>query len=82
LGAREHRYRGGHDHFSVRRGDVTLPNTAPAAGAARDPWSGEGTMMGTAVTLLDRKWPRLQRDGDVLFCARTVGAATNARWMA
>jgi oxygen-dependent protoporphyrinogen oxidase len=68
--------------FSVRRGDVTLPEHGTGLLVPLGtPWSGEGTMMVTAVTLLDRKWPRLQRDGDVLLRAH-VGRSDDARWMA
>jgi len=40
---------------------------------------GEGSMMVTAVTFLDRKWPRLRRDEDVLLRAH-VGRSDDARW--
>ena len=44
-------------------------------------WSGEGTLMVTAVTLLDRKWPRLRRDTDVVLRAH-VGRIDDERWSA
>lgn len=43
------------------------------------PWSGEGSMMTTAITFLDRKWPHLRRDGDVLVRVH-VGRIDDARW--
>ncbi|HXC18625.1 MAG TPA: protoporphyrinogen oxidase [Acidimicrobiales bacterium] len=42
-------------------------------------WSGDGSMMTTAVTFLDRKWPHLRRDDDVLLRAH-VGRIDDARW--
>ncbi|MBW4077791.1 MAG: protoporphyrinogen oxidase [Acidobacteria bacterium] len=68
--------------FDVTRANITLP----AAGTGvlvplGTTWSGEGTMMVTALTFLDRKWPRLQRDEDVLFRAH-VGRIDDERWAA
>jgi len=42
-------------------------------------WSGDGSMMTTAVTFLDRKWPHLRRDDDVLVRAH-VGRIDDLRW--
>jgi len=42
-------------------------------------WSGEGTMMVTAITLLDRKWPRHVREGDVIVRAH-VGRSDDVRF--
>ena len=55
---------------AVSREDVTLP----AAGTGvlvplGSPWIDGGSMMITAITLLDRKWPRLRRDEDVILRA-------------
>lgn len=66
--------------FSVARENVTLPATGtgvlvPLATA----WSGEGSMMMTAITLLDRKWPHLVRDDDVLMRVH-VGRSDDRRW--
>jgi protoporphyrinogen/coproporphyrinogen III oxidase len=44
-------------------------------------WSGEGSMMITALTFLDRKWPRLARADDVLVRAH-VGRSDDERWAA
>jgi oxygen-dependent protoporphyrinogen oxidase len=68
--------------FSVSREQITLPSNGtgvlvPLATA----WSGEGSMMVTAITLLDRKWPRLRRDDDVLVRAH-VGRIDDDRWVA
>ena len=54
--------------FSIARRAVALPAhgtgvLVPLATA----WSGEGSMMTTAVTFLDRKWPHLRREDDVLL---------------
>jgi len=42
-------------------------------------WSGEGSMMVTALTFLDRKWPHLRLDDDVLLRAH-VGRIDDLRW--
>jgi oxygen-dependent protoporphyrinogen oxidase len=66
--------------FSIPREAVTLPARGtgilvPLATA----WSGDGSMMTTAVTFLDRKWPRLRREDDVLLRVH-VGRIDDARW--
>ncbi len=43
-------------------------------------WRGEGTMMVTAITLLDRKWPGRAREADVVLRAH-VGRIDDLRWM-
>jgi oxygen-dependent protoporphyrinogen oxidase len=68
--------------FAIARSDVTLTESGtgilvPLA----TPWSGEGTLMITAVTLLDRKWPRLRREDDVILRAH-VGRIDDDRWAA
>jgi oxygen-dependent protoporphyrinogen oxidase len=66
--------------FSVPRANVTLP--ARGTGILvplGTPWAGEGSMMVTAVTFLDRKWPRLRSDKDVLLRAH-VGRSDDSRW--
>jgi protoporphyrinogen/coproporphyrinogen III oxidase len=66
--------------FSIPRANVTLP---PHGTGVLVPlgtrWSGEGSLMVTAVTFLDRKWPHLRRDDDVLLRAH-VGRSDDARW--
>jgi len=42
-------------------------------------WSGDGSMLTTAVTFLDRKWPHLRRADDVLVRAH-VGRIDDLRW--
>ena len=42
-------------------------------------WHGEGSMMVTAVTLLDRKWPGRAREEDVVLRAH-VGRSDDTRW--
>ena len=68
--------------FSVARDDIVLP---PRGTGVLVPlgtqWSGMGTMMTTAITLLDRKWPHLRRGDDVLLRAH-VGRIDDVRWTA
>jgi oxygen-dependent protoporphyrinogen oxidase len=66
--------------FSVPHHAISLPATGtgvlvPLATS----WSGEGSMMVTALTFLDRKWPHLRRDDDVLLRAH-VGRIDDERW--
>jgi oxygen-dependent protoporphyrinogen oxidase len=66
--------------FSVARDAITL--TASGTGILiplGTTWSGDGSMMITAVTFLDRKWPRLRREDDVLLRAH-VGRIDDLRW--
>jgi oxygen-dependent protoporphyrinogen oxidase len=68
--------------FSVSREQITLPvNGTGILVPLGTAWSGEGAMMVTAVTLLDRKWPRLRRDDDVLVRVH-VGRIDDDRWAA
>jgi len=66
--------------FSVARDAVQLSASGTGIlvplGTA---WSGDGSMMVTAVTFLDRKWPHLRRDDDVLLRAH-VGRIDDLRW--
>ena len=68
--------------FDIARSNITLPASGtgvlvPLATA----WQGDGPMMVTALTFLDRKWPRLQRDHDVVLRAH-VGRIDDERWAA
>jgi oxygen-dependent protoporphyrinogen oxidase len=66
--------------FSIPRANLTLP--ARGTGILiplGTRWSGEGSLMVTAVTFLDRKWLRLRRDDDVLLRAH-VGRSDDLRW--
>ncbi len=66
--------------FDVARSNVTLPASGTGVLVPlATKWSGEGTMMVTALTFLDRKWPRLHRSEDVLFRAH-VGRIDDERW--
>jgi oxygen-dependent protoporphyrinogen oxidase len=68
--------------FSIARDEVALPEHGTGVLVPLGTqWSGEGSMMVTAITLLDRKWPHLERDGDVLLRAH-VGRSDDRRWMA
>jgi len=66
--------------FTIPRGGVALPakGTGILVPLATS-WSGESSMMITAVTFLDRKWPHLRRDEDVLLRAH-VGRIDDLRW--
>ena len=49
--------------FSVARGAIALPSSGTGVLVPlATPWSGDGSMMTTAVTFLDRKWPHLRRE--------------------
>lgn len=65
--------------FSVPRDGVTLPThgTGVLVPLATS-WT-EGTMMVTAVTFLDRKWPHLRHNDGVLLRAH-VGRSDDVRW--
>jgi protoporphyrinogen/coproporphyrinogen III oxidase len=66
--------------FSLPRDRVTLPpHGTGILIPLHTPWSGEGSLMVTAITFLDRKWPHLRRDDDVLLRAH-VGRSDDARW--
>jgi protoporphyrinogen/coproporphyrinogen III oxidase len=66
--------------FSVSRALITLPSHGTGILVPlRTAWSGGGSMMVTAVTFLDRKWPHLRRDDDVLLRAH-VGRSDDTRW--
>jgi oxygen-dependent protoporphyrinogen oxidase len=65
--------------FSVAQDHITLP---PRGTGVLVPlgttWSGDGSMMVTAITLLDRKWPHLRESGRVLLRAH-VGRSDDVR---
>ena len=66
--------------FSIPRDLVTLPpHGTGILVPLNTPWSGQGSMFVTAVTFLDRKWPHLRRDNDVLLRAH-VGRSDDTRW--
>jgi oxygen-dependent protoporphyrinogen oxidase len=65
--------------FSVPRGDVTLAAGTGVLVPLGTPWTGEGSMMVTALTFLDRKWAHLRLDEDVLVRAH-VGRIDDERW--
>jgi len=66
--------------FSVPRNAITLSAVCTGVlvplGTA---WTGEGSMMVTALTFLDRKWPHLRSNDDVLLRAH-VGRIDDERW--
>ena len=66
--------------FHVPRNEANLPShgtgvLVPLA----TPWHDGESMMITAVTFLDRKWPRLMRDDDCVLRAH-VGRIDDIRW--
>ncbi|HEY5092351.1 MAG TPA: protoporphyrinogen oxidase [Acidimicrobiales bacterium] len=66
--------------LSVPRNAITL--SAAGTGVLvplGTPWTGEGSMMVTALTFLDRKWAHLRLDDDVLLRAH-VGRIDDERW--
>ncbi|MGC2168278.1 MAG: protoporphyrinogen oxidase [Acidimicrobiales bacterium] len=66
--------------FSAPRGAVTLPSRGTGVLVPlHTPWAGQGSLMVTALTFLDRKWPHLYRDDDLLLRAH-VGRSDDARW--
>jgi oxygen-dependent protoporphyrinogen oxidase len=66
--------------FDLARDEITLPESGTGVLVPLGTrWSGEGTMMVTAITFLDRKWPRLKRDEDVVLRAH-VGRIDDDRW--
>jgi protoporphyrinogen/coproporphyrinogen III oxidase len=66
--------------LSYARDEVALPAHGTGVLIPLDtPWRGEGSLMVTAVTFLDRKWPHLRRDDDVLIRAH-VGRSDDDRW--
>ena len=67
-------------NFSVARDSVTVPASGTGILVPLGtPWTGDGSMMTTAVTFLDRKWPHLRRDDDVLLRVH-VGRIDDLRW--
>ncbi|MFI5035057.1 MAG: protoporphyrinogen oxidase [Acidimicrobiales bacterium] len=66
--------------LSYSRDDVTLPTHGSGVLVPLGTtWRGEGSLLVTAVTFLDRKWPHLRRDDDVLVRAH-VGRSDDHRW--
>lgn len=59
---------------------TTLPPGTGVLVPLHTPWRGEGSLMVTALTFLDRKWPHLACDGLSLVRAH-VGRIDDARWM-
>ena len=67
--------------FHFRRGDITLPSTGTGVLIPLSTPFGDDLHMVTAMTFLDRKWPHLRRDDDVLLRVH-VGRSDDRRWMA
>lgn len=68
--------------FAIPTSEVTLTESGTGVLVPLGtPWPGGGSMMVTAITLLDRKWPRLVREDDVLLRAH-VGRIDDDRWRA
>jgi oxygen-dependent protoporphyrinogen oxidase len=67
--------------FSVPRHAITLPASGTGVLVPLGTmWTGEGSMMVTALTFLDRKWAHLRLDDDVLVRAH-VGRIDDERWI-
>jgi oxygen-dependent protoporphyrinogen oxidase len=65
--------------FNVASEDIYLPARGTGVLVPLGThWSGDGSMMVTAITLLDRKWPHLTTPGEVLFRAH-VGRSDDNR---
>ncbi len=68
--------------FALASTNVTLPPRGTGVLVPLNTaWSGEGSLMVTAVTFLDRKWSRLARDGETVLRAH-VGRSDDVRWSA
>jgi oxygen-dependent protoporphyrinogen oxidase len=66
--------------FSIPRSAVTLPPRGTGVLVPLNTsWAGPGSMMVTALTFLDRKWPHLYRSEDLLLRAH-VGRSDDTRW--
>jgi oxygen-dependent protoporphyrinogen oxidase len=66
--------------FDLSRTEIELPtNGTGVLVPLGTKWSGEGSMLITAITFLDRKWPRLARENDTVLRAH-VGRIDDARW--
>jgi protoporphyrinogen/coproporphyrinogen III oxidase len=66
--------------FAIPRSEIELPSSGTGILVPLNtPWRGSGSMMVTAVTFLDRKWPRLVREGDVVLRAH-VGRSDDSRF--
>lgn len=67
--------------LALARDEITLMEKGTGVLVPLDTsWAGDGSMMVTAVTLLDRKWPHLARENDVLLRAH-VGRSDDTRWL-
>jgi len=68
--------------FAVARTDITLPDHGTGVLVPLGTrWDEQGSMMVTAITLLDRKWLHLKREDDVIVRAH-VGRIDDQRWTA
>jgi oxygen-dependent protoporphyrinogen oxidase len=66
--------------FAIPRSEIELPSSGTGILVPLNTaWRGNGSMMVTAVTFLDRKWPRLVREDDVLLRAH-VGRSDDSRF--
>ena len=67
--------------FALARNNMELPSEGTGILVPLEtPWREGSSMMVTAVTFLDRKWPRLQREDDVIIRAH-VGRIDDQRFM-
>ncbi|MGA7835818.1 MAG: protoporphyrinogen oxidase [Acidimicrobiales bacterium] len=68
--------------YCIPRGEIELPPDGTGVLVPlQTPWRNGESIMVTAVTFLDRKWPRLRRDNDVVLRAH-VGRIDDTRFLA
>ena len=66
--------------FSVATSNIELPEHGTGVLIPlQSPWTGNDSLMVTAITFLDRKWGRLQRPEDIVLRAH-VGRSDDERW--
>ncbi len=67
--------------FALAREEITLIDVGTGVLVPlHTAWDGEGSLMVTAITLLDRKWPARARAQDVVLRAH-VGRSDDTRWL-
>jgi oxygen-dependent protoporphyrinogen oxidase len=67
--------------LAVANAEISLPpHGTGVLVPLKTSWAGEGSMIVTAITFLDRKWPRLRRGDNVILRAH-VGRSDDNRWL-
>jgi len=68
--------------FAFNEADIDLtPTGTGLLVPLQTPWTGPDSLLTTALTFLDRKWPHLKREGSVVLRAH-VGRSDDERWRA